>query len=96
MKPLRDPEGAELSHLVAACQPSGKDFLEIGCGAGSLTWQYASLPRQVVGIDPAPDLRQAKSAGPALLSHVSFIQAKGQALPLPSQAFDVALFASSL
>ena len=97
MNPLHDPEGAELSHLVAACLPTGRDLLEIGCGAGTLTWQYAGLPRKVVGIDPAGSLLHlAKSAGPAPLPHVSFIQAKGEALPFPSQAFDVALFASSL
>ncbi len=97
MNPLRDPEGAELSHLVAACLPAGRDLLEIGCGAGTLTWQYAGLPHKVVGIDPAAsELRQAKGAGPALLTHVAFIQAKGEALPFRPQAFDIALFASSL
>jgi len=97
MNPRRDPEGAELSHLAAACQPAGRDLLEIGCGAGTLTWQYAGLPRKVVGIDPAAaPLRQAKGAGPAPLPHVAFIQAKGEALPFPAHTFDIVLFASSL
>jgi 2-polyprenyl-6-hydroxyphenyl methylase/3-demethylubiquinone-9 3-methyltransferase len=98
MRPLRDPEGAELSHLAAACQLSGKAILEIGSGAGRLTWQYAALPRRVAGIDPAAsELRQAqRSAQQAPAPHVSFIQAMGEGLPFRSQAFDVALFASSL
>lgn len=97
MRPLRDPEGAELSHLVAACQPSGKAILEIGCGAGKLTWQYAALPRRVAGIDPAAsELRLAQGAAPVPAPHAAFIQAMGEALPFRSQAFDVALFASSL
>ncbi len=97
MRPMRDPEGSELSHLVAACQPKATAILEIGCGTGNLTWQYADLPRQVVGIDlTMTDLRQAKNATPTPAPHISFIQAKGEALPFRSQAFDVALFASSL
>lgn len=97
MRPLRDPEGAELSHLVAACQPSAKAILEIGCGAGKLTWQYAGLPRRVAGIDPAAsELRLAQRAAPTTAPHVSFIQAVGEGLPFPSHTFDIALFASSL
>ncbi len=96
MRPQRDPEGAELSRLLAACQLSDKSILEIGCGAGQLTWQYAGLPRRVMGIDPAAsELRQAQSHA-ARAPHIAFIQAKGEALPFRSQAFDVALFASSL
>ncbi len=92
-----DPEGAELSHLVAACQPSAKAILEIGSGAGKLTWQYAGLPRRLAGIDPAMStLRQAQRATPASPPPVSFLQAMGEALPFRSQTFDVALFASSL
>ncbi len=70
--------------------------MKAACGAGQLTWQYAGLPRRVVGIDPAAsELRLAQShAAPA--SPVSFLQAMGEALPFRSQAFDVALFASSL
>ncbi len=97
MRALPDPEGAELSHLVAACQPSAKAVLEIGSGAGKLTWQYAGLPHRLAGIDPAMSaLRQAQHTAPASPPPVSFLQAMGEALPFRSQAFDVALFASSL
>lgn len=65
MKALRDPEGVEVSRLLAASQIPGKRVLEIGCGSGKLTWLYAGLPRQVVGIDPvASELRQAKADRP--------------------------------
>ncbi len=97
MRAIPDPEGAEVSHLVAACQPTAKAILEIGCGAGKLTWQYAGLPRRTAGIDPAMSaLRQAQLAAPASPAPVSFLQAMGEVLPFRSQAFDVALFASSL
>jgi len=96
MKALNDPEGAELSHLVAACSLPGRHILEIGCGNGKLTWQYAGLPRQVVGIDPdASVLRQATVNRQASSSNVSFLRAVGEALPFPPRVFDVVLFASS-
>ncbi len=97
MRASSDPEGVELSHLAAACQLHDGAILEIGSGAGKLTWQYASLPRRLAGIDPAMSaLRQARLAAPPSPPPVSFLQAVGEALPFRSQAFDVALFASSL
>jgi ubiquinone/menaquinone biosynthesis C-methylase UbiE len=97
LKALRDPECAELNHLVAACQLPGTHFLEIGCGNGVFTWQYAGLPWQVVGIDPDEfDILQAKTDRPASLSNVSLTRAAGEALSFPSRFFDIALFASSL
>ena len=97
MKPLRDPEGNELSQLAAACQLDGRNVLEIGCGNGNLTRQYAALPRRVIGIDPAAtDIRLAKDAMQGLSSAVAFIRAIGETLPFSSQTFDIALFACSL
>ncbi len=93
----RDPESAQLKHLMAACQLSGKSVLEIGCGNGVLTWQYAHIPKGVIGIDPkAAELLEASRARPASRSETCFIQAMGEALPFPSQAFDLVIFASSL
>jgi ubiquinone/menaquinone biosynthesis C-methylase UbiE len=96
MKAIADPEGAELSHLVAACPLDGRSVLEVGCGPGTLTWQYAGLPRRVVALDPdASVLRQAEIDRPAASSNVTFLQAVGEALPTPSRTFDTVLFSSS-
>jgi ubiquinone/menaquinone biosynthesis C-methylase UbiE len=98
MKPIRDPERAELKHLVAVCPLSGKVVLEIGCGDGTFTRQYAPIAQHVVGIDPtASDVRQALNkihSGRARNTH--FLLAEGENLPFPDQIFDVAIFASSL
>jgi ubiquinone/menaquinone biosynthesis C-methylase UbiE len=97
MKALRDPEGAELSHLMSACEISGKIVLEIGCGEGKLTRQYIGIPGKLIGIDPKiTDLRTAKSeiSRESLQSHV--IQAIGEKLPFPPHSFDIVIFASSL
>jgi 2-polyprenyl-3-methyl-5-hydroxy-6-metoxy-1,4-benzoquinol methylase len=96
MKAECDPEGTELNHLIAVCPLPGKHILEIGCGSGKLTWQYAGLPRQVEGIDPdASVLQEAEVNRPASGLNVSFLRTTGEALPFVSQAFDTVLFASS-
>ena len=95
MKAVRDPEGAEFSHLVKACELAGKVILEIGCGDGKFTRQYAAIPRKIIGIDPEiSDLYEAK--GKKGSSNSFFIQSMGENLPFPSQVFDIVIFASSL
>jgi 2-polyprenyl-6-hydroxyphenyl methylase/3-demethylubiquinone-9 3-methyltransferase len=96
MKPLRDPEGAELEHFQAACQLAGAKVLEIGCGNGVFTWQYAGLPALLVGIDPkAADLLEARKKEPASPAKVYFTRAMAEAMPFSSGVFDAVLFASS-
>ncbi len=96
MTSLRDPEGAELEHFQAACRISGAKVLEIGCGSGSFTWQYAALPSLLVGLDPkAPDLLEARKKAPASPAQVCFTRAVAEAMPFSSGVFEVVLFASS-
>ena len=97
MKPVTDPEGVEVSHFISACQPDGKNVLEIGCGHGTLTFQYAKLPGLVVGIDPTEsELKLANNNDFASEVNVGFVVAKGEALPFPAHFFDIVVFASSL
>ncbi len=97
MKPIVDPEGLEVNHFVTACQPQGKKILEIGCGHGSLTYQYAELADKVSGIDRVySELVLAKDNQPASRKPISFLCAKAETLPFPAQYFDIVLFASSL
>jgi 2-polyprenyl-3-methyl-5-hydroxy-6-metoxy-1,4-benzoquinol methylase len=56
----KDPEGTETKTLHRVVNFNGKRVLEIGCGDGRLTWQYAKSARLVAGIDlEANDLRLA-------------------------------------
>ena len=97
MRPSRDPEHAELSHLVNACSLEGKDILEIGCGDGKFIRQYAQFPRNITGIDPEiGDLEIALQADIKHNIHVRYLQAEGEQLPFISNVFDIAIFASSL
>ena len=97
MRPVTDPEGMEVSHLISACQLKGKNVLEIGCGRGNITFQYAGLPHKIMAIDPEKsELLLAKNNKLSSEMNISFIIAMGEALPFPSQFFDIAIFASSL
>ena len=95
MKATRDPECAEVGHLKTTCDLAGKEILEIGCGEGKFTRQYAGMPSRIIGIDPEiADLREALvNKG---TTNSAFIQSIGEKLPFPSQVFDIVIFASSL
>ncbi len=92
-----DPEKSEVRHLIAACPLQGKKVLDVGCGDGEFTWQFAALPRVVFSIDPSfPDLQTAKKTRPAACQHVHLAAANGEAPPFPDGSFDVVALTSSL
>ena len=47
-----DPEGEETDALFDLVEIDGSEVLEIGCGAGRLTWRYADRAARVTAIDP--------------------------------------------
>ena len=74
---------------------SGKRILEIGCGDGRLTWQYAKEAKFVAGIDlNADDLRVATIERPSGLP-TSFVRADSTHIPFVKEQFDLAIFAWS-
>lgn len=95
MRPIRDPEGTAIKHLLDAYDFTGRKVLEIGCGDGEFTRQYEMLAGRVFGIDPASsDLQVARKKDRSL--RALYLQGEGEQLPFPDQAFDIAIFAKSL
>jgi ubiquinone/menaquinone biosynthesis C-methylase UbiE len=91
----KDPERTETKYLHRFADFTGKRVLEIGCGDGRLTWQYAKTARFVAGIDlEANDLRVATIERPADLP-ASFIRADSVQLPFIKEKFDLAILAWS-
>ncbi len=75
-----------------------KRVLEIGCGDGRLTFQYAPRASAVLAIDPdRPSIDEAvfqqRARGP---SHIDFRVSSIERLILAGAAYDVALFSWSL
>ena len=97
MKRIRDPEGIEVKQLINAGQFAGKDVLEVGCGYGWLTWQFAAFANKVFAIDPnSTDIHQARENQSISITNVNLIQASCEMLPFPPASFDATLFSSSL
>jgi ubiquinone/menaquinone biosynthesis C-methylase UbiE len=76
----------------------GKRVLEIGCGDGRLTRQYAALAESVVAIEPEAELiRDARRlAAEAKIANVSFRVGSAERVRFGGGAFDIALFSWSL
>ncbi len=92
----KDPEHTETKILHKYADFAGRRVLEIGCGDGRLTWQYAPKARFVAGIDlEADDLRLATIDRPSDLP-AGFARADSIHLPFAREKFDLAILAWSL
>jgi len=93
----KDSERNETKHLHRFADFTEKRVLEIGCGEGRLTWQYAKETRVTFATDLDADaLRVATIDRPAdLESRVYFSLAKSEQLPFSKQTFDLAILAWS-
>jgi SAM-dependent methyltransferase len=86
----QDARAARLAQQVRDfLQPHGHErALDVGTGAGALAFALAPLVREVVGLDPVPELlelaRQRKQP------NTEFVEGDGAALPFPDASFDLA------
>ncbi len=92
------PDGMEIRLIERFTRLRGRRILEIGCGDGRLTLQYAPAASQVVAIDP-----DRASIDEALyqqviqrIRNVAFRVGSVERLPARGAPFDVALFSWSL
>lgn len=93
-----DPERKESKYLHKFADFKDKRVLEVGCGEGRMTWQYAKATHTTIGIDTDMDsLRVAKVDRPSDLEHkVLFASAASEYLPFSKETFDIAVLAWSL
>ena len=94
----KDPQRNESKYLHRFVDFTNKRVLEIGCGEGRMTWQYAKATHHTVGIDLDVDsLRVAKVDQPYDLEHKAhFACAASEYLPFSKETFDIAVLAWSL
>lgn len=92
-----DTAGLEKKYLLDMLPAQCNRILEIGCGDGRLTWQYAELADSVVAIDVTPDtLAEALRERPEQFCEtISILEASGIHLSFKSDSFDHALFSLS-
>jgi SAM-dependent methyltransferase len=86
----QDARGARLAAQVRDfVRPGGDErALDVGTGAGALALALAPLVREVVGLDPVPELLQLARA--RRRPNTEFVEGNGAALPFPDGAFDLA------
>lgn len=96
----KDPDRNEIKYLrnFVDFTASRKRVLEIGCGEGRLTWQYAKDALSVVAVDLDYDsLRVAKVDRPSGLEDKTYLAcANSEYLPFSKEKFDIAILAWSL
>ena len=92
------PAGAEVRLIERFVKLEGRRILEIGCGDGRLTRQYARLASTVVAIEPdRARIREARRAAAAEgLTNVLFRVGTAERLRLGGGQFDIVLFSWSL
>jgi ubiquinone/menaquinone biosynthesis C-methylase UbiE len=94
----KDPDHHEIKYLHRFVDLKDKRVLEIGCGEGRLTWQYAKDAYSVVAVDLDYDsLRVAKVDKPSDLDKTIYLAcANSEHLPFSKEKFDIAILAWSL
>ena len=86
----QDARAARLAEEVRDfIRPHGDErALDVGTGAGALAFALAPLVREVVGLDPVPELLEL--ARERALPNTEFVEGDGAALPFPEASFDLA------
>ena len=93
-----DPEGVEIKVARKYVTFDKKDVLEVGCGEGRLTFQYAPETKRVTAIDPSRKaiLSARKKVPKDLVGVLKFRVGRGEDLDFPDESFDLVFFTWSL
>ncbi len=92
------PPGFELRLIERFVSLRRKRILEIGCGDGRLTFQYATKASSILAIDPdGSSIDEAAAERDARgIDNIDFRVGSIEGLPRNGAPFDVALFSWSL
>jgi ubiquinone/menaquinone biosynthesis C-methylase UbiE len=92
------PDGMEIRLIEHFTSLKGRRVLEVGCGDGRLTFQYAQTAAQVLAFDPdRASIEEALDQQATLgVPNVAFRVGSIEHLPARGAPFDVALFSWSL
>ena len=94
----RDADRNEIKFLRKFVDLKDKRVLEVGCGEGRLTWQYANETRTTLAVDLDQDaLRVARVDCPSDAAHKAHLAcADSIQLPFVKEKFDIGILAWSL
>lgn len=90
---LNPPRAAYFRKIIVqrmGLQPSQLQVLDVGCGGGLLSEEFAALGCQVTGVDPSePSLQAARAHAEAGGLNIRYRSGRGEALPFEDRSFDV-------
>jgi ubiquinone/menaquinone biosynthesis C-methylase UbiE len=94
----RDPDRNEMKFLHRFVDLKDQRVLEIGCGEGRLTWQYANETRFTLAVDLDHDSLRVATVDrlSGLEDIVRLACADSLHLPFAKEKFDIAILAWSL
>ena len=100
MPVIADPDGITAAVLLNLAQFIDTRVLEVGCGSGRITFDYAEHTRHLLAIDPiGEDIRTANQNKPDHLAEkITFIESSIEDFipPAESGGYDVVLYTFSL
>ena len=93
-----DPDHIEITAMRELVDLRDRRILEVGCGDGRITFQYASEAASVLAFDAdAEAIAEARRATPEnLRDKVRFEAADAAQIDLPKSEFELAIFSWSL
>jgi ubiquinone/menaquinone biosynthesis C-methylase UbiE len=93
-----DPDRIEITAIGELVDVTGRRVVEVGCGDGRITFQYAPDAVSVLAFDSDDDaIRAARAETPEeLRNRIRFEAADAAQIELPQGEFDLALFSWSL
>jgi SAM-dependent methyltransferase len=84
-----DPDGTLLAAMAALAPWAGRTVVDLGCGTGFWLPAYAESAREVIGVEPDPQLRETAMPHIASLGNARVVAGSAEHLPLPDASVDV-------
>jgi ubiquinone/menaquinone biosynthesis C-methylase UbiE len=84
-----DPDGTLLVAMAGLAPWAGRTVVDLGCGTGFWLPTYAESARDVIGVEPDPQLREAAATRIDSLRNTRVVAGSAEHLPLPESSVDV-------